>query len=254
MKNDFYSIIIPVKNQEISIEKNLFRLTKKIKKFKRSKLLSHWEIILIDDGSSDKTIQKIRYFIKKNKNIKLLVNNKNQGKGFSIKKGVNFVNRNSKKIITIDADMPYFELLEKFILTLKNYNLVIIDRKNKNSKLINKKKDFYIYYRIIIGHLMNSIFRFFRLTSLKDTQAGLKGFDSSFKKVFKYVRTNGFLYDLEFLLILQKKKIYPKLIPCKYFISSQSSIIFNFNLYLKILFDLFKIFIGNLSKKYDLNK
>ena len=116
MKNDFYSIIIPVKNQEISIEKNLFRLTKKIKKFKRSKLLSHWEIILIDDGSSDKTIQKIRYFIKKNKNIKLLVNNKNQGKGFSIKKGVNFVNRNSKKIITIDADMPYFELLEKFIL------------------------------------------------------------------------------------------------------------------------------------------
>ena len=209
MKKKFYSIIVPIKNQEKTIQNNLVRLIKKLKKIK---FLTNWEIILVDDGSTDETINKILTFKSNYRNIKLVRNFENKGKGYSIKKGIKFLNKKSEKVITIDADMPYMDSFYKFILKLNNHDLVILDRKNKNSKLINKNKNFYVYYRIFVGNFLNLVFRILKLTSLKDTQAGLKGFNSSFKKIFKYVNTDGFLYDLEFLLILEKRRIYPKLI------------------------------------------
>ena len=185
MTNNFYSIIIPIKNQQNTIQHNLLRLTKKLKNLEKLNFLKNWEIILIDDCSTDETILSIKKFKIKQKNIKLITNHKNRGKGFSIKKGIKFLNKQSKKIITIDADMPYLDTFNKFIFELDKNNVVIIDRKNVQSKLINKNKNFYIYYRIFIGHFLNLIFRIFKLTSLKDTQAGLKGFNSSYKKIFK---------------------------------------------------------------------
>ena len=251
MKKKLYSIIIPIKNQEKTVKSNLLKLIKKLKNFKH---LISWEIILVDDGSTDETVKNIIKFKKKYKYIKLAQNFKNRGKGYSIKKGIKYLNNKSKKVITIDADMPYLDTFNRFILELAKYDLVILDRKNKNSRLTNRKINFYIFYRIFIGYFLNLIFRIFKLTSLKDTQAGLKGFNSSFKKVFKNIKTNGFLYDLEFLLILEKKNVIPKLISCTYSVSQKSSITFNFSVYRKILSDLLVIIANNLKKRYDINK
>lgn len=251
MKKNFYSIIIPIKNQEKTVQNNLIRLIRKLKKIK---FLANWEIILVDDGSTDKTINSILRFKTKYKNIKLVRNSKNRGKGYSIKKGIKFLNKKSEKVITIDADMPYMDTFNKFMLNLKENDLVILNRKNKNSRLINNNKNFYIYYRIFVGYFLNLIFRIFKLTSLRDTQAGLKGFNSSFRKIFRYIKTDGFLYDLEFLLILEKKKINPKQISCTYYVSQKSSITFNLSVYKKIFLDLLKIILNNFKKRYDLKK
>ena len=72
------SIIIPVYNEENTI----IEILSKIKK-NSSDLFKH-EVIVIDDGSTDKT----KTLLESNKNLfdKLLVNEKNNGKGFSIKK------------------------------------------------------------------------------------------------------------------------------------------------------------------------
>ena len=72
------SIIIPVYNEE----KTIISVLKKIKK--SSSNLSRYEIIVIDDGSTDQS----RKLLENNKHLfdKLLVNETNKGKGFSIKK------------------------------------------------------------------------------------------------------------------------------------------------------------------------
>ena len=68
---------------------------------------------------------------------------------------------------------------------LQNNDLVIINRKDRRSKFIIKDNNIYSYLRFFIGNSMNLLFRFLKLTDQKDTQAGLKGFNAKYKKLFK---------------------------------------------------------------------
>ena len=91
------SIIIPVYNEE----KTILEVLKKIKN--NSPSFFKYEIIVIDDGSTDQS----RKFLETNKNLydKLLVNETNRGKGFSIKKGI--LNASGTHITFQDADFEY---------------------------------------------------------------------------------------------------------------------------------------------------
>ena len=131
------SFIIPCYNAETFIKKNLVLLTKKIKSLKLT-----YQIILIDDGSQDNTYLILKNIIKKDKYISLIKNKKNIGKSYSLLKGI----KKSKyqNIVMIDCDLPYFKSLNKIIYFLKkNIDLVIINRKLKESKLANKKLNLY---------------------------------------------------------------------------------------------------------------
>ena len=91
------SIIIPVYNEE----KTIIQILEKIKN--NSSNLFKYEIIVIDDGSTDQS----RKLLEDNKHLydKLLVNESNKGKGFSVKKGL--LNISGTHIIFQDADLEY---------------------------------------------------------------------------------------------------------------------------------------------------
>ena len=88
------SFVIPCLNSELIIKSSVKKLTKKLKKIKNL----NYELILIDDGSSDKT-NKIINDLKK-KNIKIITNSTNLGKSTSLIKGIKLAK--FKKIIIID--------------------------------------------------------------------------------------------------------------------------------------------------------
>jgi len=91
------SIIIPAYNEE----KTIIEILKKIKKNSSNQV--QYEVIVIDDGSTDQT----KKLLENNKNLfdKLLVNESNKGKGFSVKKGI--LNSSGTHIIFQDADLEY---------------------------------------------------------------------------------------------------------------------------------------------------
>ena len=93
------SIIIPAYNEE----KTIIQILEKIKN--SSSNLFKYEVIVIDDGSTDQS----RKLLENNKHLfdKLLVNETNKGKGFSIKKGLS--NASGTHIIFQDADLEYCE-------------------------------------------------------------------------------------------------------------------------------------------------
>ena len=91
------SVIIPVYNEE----KTIIQILEKIKKNRSNEF--KYEIIVIDDGSTDLS----RKLLEENKNLydKLLLNDVNQGKGFSVKKGI--LNCSGTHIIFQDGDLEY---------------------------------------------------------------------------------------------------------------------------------------------------
>lgn len=244
-----YSFIIPIFNQAKKIQKNLKILDKKLKNIKNI----NYEIIAIDDGSYDKTWSKLKFIKNKLPRIQVFKNNKNFGKGYSVRKGITKIKNKTDYIIIIDSDLPYFNKIELVISKLIYHKLVIINRKHKKSRLVLKKLNFYPIARYIAGSIFNLIIRLLGFTTLRDTQAGLKGFSAKYKNFMAKTKTNSFLYDVELMMIFEKNNITPESIPCSYMISKNSSIKFyKFTLLKKILFDFFLIsysfYLGKYSK------
>ena len=91
------SIIIPTYNEE----KTIIQVLEKIKN--NSSNLFKYEVIVIDDGSTDGS----KKLLENNKNLysKLLINETNKGKGFSVKRGI--LSSSGTHIIFQDADFEY---------------------------------------------------------------------------------------------------------------------------------------------------
>ena len=109
----FLSIIIPTYNEE----RTVIEILKKIKN--NSSNLCKYEVIVIDDGSTDQS----RKLLENSKDLfdKLLVNETNKGKGFSVKKGI--LNASGTHIIFQDADFEYDPAdFKKFVKIFLDFN------------------------------------------------------------------------------------------------------------------------------------
>lgn len=232
------SIIIPTFNDGKIIKNKIISLIKILKKKKLK-----FEIIIVNDGSTDNTFKKIKSIKHK---IKLINNFKNKGKSYSIRKAL----KKSKyqHVILIDSDLPYFKKFNLIIKKLReSYDLVYINRRHPKSKLI-KINSFYGYLRNLVSYLISLLLKILlKITNENiDTQAGLKGFKKTndFNKI-KFL-SNKFFLDIELLELYysRNKKIIS--IPVTYKISKSSTIKFSDICYILIILNelvyvLFKI-------------
>ena len=131
MKKLDLSIVIPCYNEE----KIIFNTLETISNFFKNK---NYELIIVDDGSIDKT----RDIVKKFDKVILNKERKNKGKGYSIKEGVLVAQGDLILISDADLSAPVSEFykLKKFI---DKYEIVIGSRGLKKSQVHNYK------YRII---------------------------------------------------------------------------------------------------------
>ena len=210
------SAIIPCYNFREKIIKNIILLDKNLKKN-----FINYEIIIINDSSNDGTKSKLNNF-KKNKKIKIIHNNYNKGKSYSVLRGMRKAIGN--KIFLYDCDLPYYSYLNIFLKRLKKNQFVIIDRKNKKSRLIKKNITSYQKIRHLIGTIISHVVCLFIGIDTVDTQSGMKGFiNINFLRKNKFISQKFFL-DIEIINLFKKNKIYPVKIPVRYEIPSNSTI------------------------------
>lgn len=231
------SIIIPCYNAEKFIKKNFNILIKKLNNIK-----INYEIILINDGSTDNTKKIINNF--NYKNLKLIHLFKNKGKSFAVRLGLKKAYYNY--IILIDCDLPYFEKFNLIIKRLKQgYDFVSIDRRHKKSVMKGKNLNMYQFCRHLVGNIIGKIIHMCLPLKLNtyDTQAGLKGLKTfkNFNKI-NFISKKFFL-DLELIYIFLKKKKSFYYIPTKYNINKKSSIKFFSLNSLNIFFELISVII-----------
>ena len=241
------SFVVPCFNCENYIKKKIYKLCQKLESLKIK-----YEIILIDDFSTDKTLLYINELKNKIPKLKILKNTKNFGKSFSLIKGISACKY--KHVIFIDCDLPYFESLGSIIKYLKTNDMVIINRRKRGSKIESYKLNFYLLMRVFLGYLINNFIRTWFNLTIRDTQAGLKGFvkPKNFSKI-KFI-SKRFFFDLELILffIFSKKKIFS--LQTIYSVDRNSNINF-FNLIknFEILKELIKICVNYKSMNEKIN-
>lgn len=199
----YISVIIPVYNEEK-------RITPNIQKVLDFFNLSQWsfEIIFVDDGSRDNTIQVLKKY-ENNENIKIISHDINQGKGASVKTGV--LASKGDLILFSDADLSTpIEELNKLIKEIEENDIVIGSRAINRDLLIKKQP----IYRVLIGFFARNLIRFVLGLNYKDTQCGFKLFKKNVAMVlFNKMKTKRWSFDYELLFLAKKYNFKVKEVP-----------------------------------------
>jgi glycosyltransferase involved in cell wall biosynthesis len=162
-----------------------------------------YEIIVVDDGSQDRTAVCIQDWTKNNPvDLHLFVNEQNQGKGFSIQRGVR--ESHGTYVIFIDADLPYeLYAIDEFLKALRNgYDLAIGSRVLPGSQVKGVP-----IIRYVSGQIFSWMVQAVLFPGLPDTQCGFKSFKSTAaKEIFRRLTIDGFGFDVEMLFVARKLK------------------------------------------------
>ena len=174
----------------------------------------------------------------------MINNQKNEGKSFSIIHALPLCKY--ENILLIDCELPYGDYFDQVILGIKNgFDLICVNRRSKQSVLINKDLSRYQKTRFALGNFIGRLINFSLKINLEgtDTQAGLKAFKkgNDFEKIHFFSRK--YFFDLELIYHYRKNQKSFLAIPVKYEIAEESNIrIFSLkNFY--ILYEFFKIVI-----------
>lgn len=240
MKNSV-SVVIPAYNEGGYIEETV----KKIHAFLERRFPS-FEIIVVDDGSSDSTYKLALALAKNMPNLKVIKNNTNQGKGYSVKKGM--LTAASDYILFTDADLSTpVEELDKFTAYMKDGVDVIIGSRTIKGAEIMKRQSF---LRTGMGKTFNLFVQIFLFRGIRDTQCGFKIFKKGVAlKLFNLQKLRGFCFDAELLYIAKKLRYTVKEVPIRW-INRKNSRVLLLKSSASMFFDIFRIKINDLLGYY----
>src|SRR3989344_859585 len=187
------SIIIPAYNEE----KRILGTLKEIDYYS-TKYPFNYEVLIVDDGSTDNTNIIVDNYILNKFNFRLFQNSENSGKGYSIRKGVR--ESTGDLILFTDADLhtSLFEM-NKFLPYLKDFDVIIASRSLSGS-LVGE-----VLYRRFIGEVFSWIVQLLIIKGIPDTQCGFKLFTKkAAKTIFQRQLINGWAFDVEILFLARK--------------------------------------------------
>jgi len=194
------SVIIPTYNEEKNI-KNTLEATSEV----FDGLNYDFELIVVDDGSKDKTYNTVKKYIKENEKVKNKIKikryEKNTGKGFALKYGTNFATGNY--ILFLDADLDLHPSnIKNFLDTLKSKKADAVTGSKRNGNALSAYPKIRKILSIFYYNLIKCLFRL----PVRDTQTGFKLFKSkALKDTISGTTIKRFAFDLELIVILNKK-------------------------------------------------
>ena len=187
------SIIIPCFNEESTIKEIINKIN--------SETSIEKEIIVIDDYSKDKTREILENDLRQNVH-KIILNDKNYGKGYSIKKGIE--NATGDCILIQDADLEYDPTdYNKLLRPIKNGIADVV----YGSRFIGTSEKRVLYFWHTVGNkFLTLLSNMFSNLNLTDMEVGYKVFKTSVLKEITLVE-NRFGFEPEITAKIAKKDI-----------------------------------------------
>ncbi len=203
--NPSISIIIPAYNEALRIGPTLETLS------------PTYEIIVVDDGSTDETLSVLRKFPR----IRILINEKNKGKGYSVKRGMLEAKGDYRLFMDADNSVTIANL-PRFVEEIKKGADIVIGSIELPSSVT---EDANYSYRRVLGKWAKWLIRSLAVPGIYDTQRGFKLFTAkSAQELFPLQTTERWGFDIEILTHAQKKGFKIKEIPVEWHNSGGSKV------------------------------
>jgi glycosyltransferase involved in cell wall biosynthesis len=183
------SVILPAYNEESTIANCIRETSRALAAFDH-------EIIVVDDGSQDCTLEQARLAAFDNSCVQIITHRPNRGKGYALKQGFTHTRGDLIAFLDSDADLPPRQigvLLQ--VMQETEADLVV------GSKLHPKSDIHYPWHRRLISWGYYRLVHFLFGLPVHDTQTGIKLFRRQvLQHIFPHLQIEGYAFDLELLV------------------------------------------------------
>jgi dolichyl-phosphate beta-glucosyltransferase len=192
------SIVVPAYNEEHRLPPTLAKLDA----FLRTQPL-RYEIVVVDDGSKDKTCDVVTAHMEQIPNLRLVRQTPNRGKGAAVRLGMLQARGQIRVMCDADGSMPPDELPKLLApITSCKAEISIGSRYVEGAKTDIKQP----FYRVMWSRLCNRVIQKSLVPGVKDTQCGFKAFTAeAARDLFRYGRIDGWAFDLEILALARRR-------------------------------------------------
>jgi len=227
------SVIIPAYNEDRRLPHSLETVHGYLQKQSYT-----YEVIVVDDGSSDRTSQIVEDFQVKHPWFGLIRLPENRGKGYAVRTGI--LHARGRFVVFTDADLstPIEEMGKFWPLLEEGHEVVIGSRRSPDSQVVVPQS----WLRRFLGRTYIWLNRWLGIKGIADVTCGFKGFQRrAAKQIFQITRLNGFSFDSEVLYLAQRKfNLHLTQVPIEWRNSSDSKVHILRDLVMSML-DLIKI-------------
>lgn len=205
----FLSIIIPAYNEEMRLPNTLINIINYINKMSIS-----YEIVVVDNGSTDSTFFIAEEYSKRYSNIKV-IKEVRRGKGFAVHTGMLSSRGYYRFMCDADLSMPIDEIT-KFLPPRMNMDIGIGIRENVIGEPLIRR---------FSGKVFNGLVNFLLQLGIKDTQCGFKMFKGEVAELIYNKQTiYGWTFDVEILYIAKLQGLTISQIPITWYFDPRSKI------------------------------
>lgn len=231
MAKPYLSVIIPTYNEAKRLPLTLIDIDRHLSGQEYS-----YEILVVNDGSTDATAEIVERFKPLVENLKIINNKENKGKGAAVRGGMLAAKGNWRVFMDADNSTSIVEFNKMIPYLDEGYEVVIGSRAVRGSKL-NPPQN---VLKQLAGKLGNLFVQIILLRGIWDTQCGFKCFsEEAADKIFAIARMDGWGFDLESLALARAFGYQIKEMPIHWINDSHSHV--RWTSYFGVLFDAVKL-------------
>jgi dolichyl-phosphate beta-glucosyltransferase len=179
------TVIVPFYNEERRAPPFLDLLVREARKH------PDWLVLLVDDGSRDRTGEMLHAYARKARNLRVLSYARNRGKAYAVSYGVRHARGPWTAFIDADGAISP-DQLPLLLGKLREYDIAVGDRSHRESVIDQSR------LRFLLGTGFNAYVRLLFDTGVWDHLCGFKAFRTPVaKRLFRQMKSSGWIFDVE---------------------------------------------------------